>query len=109
MGSKKVWRSEYYIFFDNFFFQAEDGIRVFGVTGVQSCALPICVFFFAFYRVFWNEYYLSSQYPQELFPVPFELPIIQDPALPTHNVAADLEDWEQFRKEVKHWVLTLGR
>src|SRR5436309_1558200 len=26
---------------DVFFFQAEDGIRVFHVTGVQTCALPI--------------------------------------------------------------------
>src|SRR5207302_7980029 len=25
-----------------FFFQAEDGIRDFRVTGVQTCALPIC-------------------------------------------------------------------
>src|SRR5690606_39654985 len=25
-----------------FFFQAADGIRVFHVTGVQTCALPIC-------------------------------------------------------------------
>src|SRR6266700_5303277 len=25
-----------------FFFQAEDGIRGFHVTGVQTCALPIC-------------------------------------------------------------------
>ena len=25
-----------------FFFQAEDGIRAIGVTGVQACALPIC-------------------------------------------------------------------
>src|SRR5688572_32379614 len=25
----------------NFFFQAEDGIRAFTVTGVQTCALPI--------------------------------------------------------------------
>src|SRR5690606_39595810 len=25
----------------SFFFQAEDGIRVFHVTGVQTCALPI--------------------------------------------------------------------
>src|SRR2546430_9208624 len=29
-----------YIFF--FFFQAEDGIRDLTVTGVQTCALPIC-------------------------------------------------------------------
>src|SRR5690606_40575162 len=31
----------YFFFF--FFFQAEDGIRDFHVTGVQTCALPICV------------------------------------------------------------------
>src|SRR5258707_12004273 len=30
------------IFF--FFFQAEDGIRDIGVTGVQTCALPISIF-----------------------------------------------------------------
>src|SRR5256885_9635290 len=30
-----------YLFF--FFFQAEDGIRDYKVTGVQTCALPICV------------------------------------------------------------------
>src|SRR5690606_41123756 len=28
--------------YDCFFFQAEDGIRDFHVTGVQTCALPIC-------------------------------------------------------------------
>src|SRR3712207_7430341 len=28
-------------FFSSFFFQAEDGIRDIGVTGVQTCALPI--------------------------------------------------------------------
>src|SRR5438445_944926 len=35
-----------HIFFDFFFFQAEDGIRDIGVTGVQTCALPIslCLF-----------------------------------------------------------------
>src|SRR5438046_10470300 len=26
-----------------FFFQAEDGIRFWSVTGVQTCALPICI------------------------------------------------------------------
>ena len=30
-----------YYFFFFFFFQAEDGIRDIGVTGVQTCALPI--------------------------------------------------------------------
>src|SRR3712207_7005957 len=32
-----------YFFFFFFFFQAEDGIRDIGVTGVQTCALPISV------------------------------------------------------------------
>src|SRR5215213_8257718 len=30
------------LFFFFFFFQAEDGIRDWSVTGVQTCALPIC-------------------------------------------------------------------
>src|SRR2546422_8567304 len=30
------------VFFFFFFFQAEDGIRDVAVTGVQTCALPIC-------------------------------------------------------------------
>src|SRR5256885_6504479 len=34
-------RSSGVVFF--FFFQAEDGIRDYKVTGVQTCALPICV------------------------------------------------------------------
>src|SRR5256885_5497138 len=33
------YNSAYHIFF---FFQAEDGIRDYKVTGVQTCALPIC-------------------------------------------------------------------
>src|SRR5438034_2377446 len=32
----------YYWYFFFFFFQAEDGIRDHCVTGVQTCALPIC-------------------------------------------------------------------
>src|SRR4030066_2145900 len=32
----------YQFFFFFFFFQAEDGIRDSSVTGVQTCALPIC-------------------------------------------------------------------
>src|SRR5438046_8044415 len=31
-----------FFFFFFFFFQAEDGIRDWSVTGVQTCALPIC-------------------------------------------------------------------
>src|SRR5438445_12229731 len=34
-----------------FFFQAEDGIRGIGVTGVQTCALPIWIQSFSRWRV----------------------------------------------------------
>ena len=33
---------DFFFFFFGFFFQAEDGIRDRLVTGVQTCALPIC-------------------------------------------------------------------
>src|SRR5205085_4571095 len=36
-----ISRFEKHIYF--FFFQAEDGIRDLTVTGVQTCALPICM------------------------------------------------------------------
>ena len=32
----------FFFLFLFFFFQAEDGIRDYKVTGVQTCALPIC-------------------------------------------------------------------
>src|SRR5256885_5995001 len=32
-----------HVFYHLFFFQAEDGIRDYKVTGVQTCALPICI------------------------------------------------------------------
>src|SRR2546422_2316217 len=34
--------SHIFVLFFFFFFQAEDGIRDVAVTGVQTCALPIC-------------------------------------------------------------------
>src|SRR5690348_14622536 len=37
--NRKYWSSSGRVI--NFFFQAEDGIRVGRVTGVQTCALPI--------------------------------------------------------------------
>lgn len=59
-------------------------------------------------EVYWNEYYLAEEYPRENYPVPFQFPIVQDPAIPTHNVASDgLEDWAQFRRELSKWVAKL--
>ena len=42
------WPNEKACFVVFFFFQAEDGIRDIGVTGVQTCALPISLFFVNF-------------------------------------------------------------
>src|SRR5258707_10896525 len=39
--SRTMYLSQIVFFFFFFFFQAEDGIRDIGVTGVQTCALPI--------------------------------------------------------------------
>ena len=42
-----MWERELRVFF---FFQAEDGIRDWSVTGVQTCALPICIIITISYR-----------------------------------------------------------
>src|SRR5256885_6012962 len=39
-ASGSWWVRDLFLFF---FFQAEDGIRDYKVTGVQTCALPICM------------------------------------------------------------------
>src|SRR3712207_8721337 len=41
-GQSEEWVAYFWCFSFCFFFQAEDGIRDIGVTGVQTCALPIC-------------------------------------------------------------------
>src|SRR5690606_40663963 len=56
----------------SFFFQAEDGIRDFHVTGVQTCALPILGLMFDFEwtnRTLFNNAYVraSSYYPNSEF------------------------------------------
>src|SRR5256885_12075611 len=50
-----------------FFFQAEDGIRDYKVTGVQTCALPICV----------GELLLDEQMRQRLVPGVIALPVLE--------------------------------
>src|SRR5690625_6222103 len=47
-----------------FFFQAEDGIRDGHVTGVQTCALPICVFNFSLYT--FNIKFIKKEQRTEL-------------------------------------------
>ena len=72
------------------------------------CSLTSAIIIYFLSSVLWNEYYLAEEYPRESFPVQFELPIVQDPAIPVHNVAStDLEDWAQFRRELSKWVAKL--
>ena len=44
--------SRIYFVVSFFFFQAEDGIRDVAVTGVQTCALPICTEFDSLYNFY---------------------------------------------------------
>src|SRR5690606_39462752 len=79
-----------------FFFQAEDGIRDFHVTGVQTCALPI------YYRKdgspFWNDLYIS--------------PVLDEHGEVTHFVGVQNDISEEIRYQnelsfnASHDVLT---
>src|SRR5690606_41124184 len=63
------------------FFQAEDGIRDFHVTGVQTCALPICV---AVTRGHDHRLVYTNQAYRSLFgDLPLGVPIRQEFAGPT--------------------------
>src|SRR5688500_20007778 len=42
ISAVRLWITITVTFASPFFFQAEDGIRDYKVTGVQTCALPIC-------------------------------------------------------------------
>src|SRR2546426_7480739 len=45
LQSLTIWSCLSHMIFFFFFFQAEDGIRDYKVTGVQTCALPISMTF----------------------------------------------------------------
>src|SRR5699024_11980717 len=57
----------FYLFF--FFFQAEDGIRDRNVTGVQTCALPICRRF----QTFFVNYLLVNTFELQEYVVKIDL------------------------------------
>src|SRR3712207_7096764 len=67
-----------------FFFQAEDGIRDIGVTGVQTCALPICGV--AYLRPLPHERLVRARYPTLRVPAARSLPRQE---LPDEPLAVD--------------------
>src|SRR6478752_9925034 len=52
-----------------FFFQAEDGIRDVAVTGVQTCALPICFEYFGL-RTVYDRYLLRNPKTRQVIETP---------------------------------------
>src|SRR5438445_13868606 len=77
---------------DSFFFQAEDGIRDIGVTGVQTCALPIYLYFAMLLRERFDEAQDWCQQGVQRFPrdpnfVDCELRILGWSAKGEHQIA----------------------
>ena len=56
-----------------------------------------------YFRIEWNDFYDLDEYK-----VDDTLPMVRDPALPSHNVAESaMEDWTQFREEITVWSASL--
>src|SRR5690606_15955752 len=68
-----------------FFFQAEDGIRDFHVTGVQTCALPIFV-------TNCSNNYGPNHFPEKLIPLCIHN-IINNKSLPVYGDGKYTRDW----------------
>src|SRR5699024_11673218 len=83
-----------------FFFQAEDGIRDRNVTGVQTCALPICRVtvpssMSLLHGMAWlNPDYASSVNPSSGTPSPHT-----QGATESHR-AVEISEWLQGRKQI---------
>src|SRR5256885_6082909 len=54
-----------------FFFQAEDGIRDYKVTGVQTCALPICDEVRQSFEAEFRPIFMTSTTGRSADPIPF--------------------------------------
>src|SRR5258708_14927588 len=78
-------QGDYVVFaLGSFFFQAEDGIRDDLVTGVQTCALPICGFYLALDRDF-KAAHARWWRTTAGFAVPFERVGLQPPPSEFHG------------------------
>src|SRR5256885_5271003 len=77
-----------------FFFQAEDGIRDYKVTGVQTCALPISptVTGFSGAKVMCSSETIITMPPPSTSGLPWSMPSALRPQLATAYPEAEVED-----------------
>src|SRR5690606_40342488 len=91
----------FFVFFFFFFFQAEDGIRDFHVTGVQTCALPICSYLKPYFSFIIK--YLLSAFVENFNKLPFSicsfLPSTYKIAFPFHR-----SEERRVGKECRSWL-----
>src|SRR5690606_4042568 len=85
------------IFYIFFFFQAEDGIRDFHVTGVQTCALPI----YKVIRQFGEVVDIKSE-PGIAFKIPF---IQNTSTLPKRQMTYNVSEAEINTKDKKRIII----
>src|SRR3712207_8110783 len=77
-----------------FFFQAEDGIRDIGVTGVQTCALPICLL---------RELNVDAE-GIEVGPSPAEAADIANFSMPIEDMDLTVRSYNCLKREGVHTV-----
>src|SRR6266700_7339059 len=91
---------EFCFFF--FFFQAEDGIRDFHVTGVQTCALPISAGKLASHAL---DFWLTS----EDLPHPDNRVLVdRDGGIRLHYTPNNIEAHERLTQKLRHLLNHIG-
>src|SRR3712207_7718847 len=88
-----------------FFFQAEDGIRDIGVTGVQTCALPICFVWLKARRVDRHRYAFlferATAYCSERIAQPSTAPTTPSPPSSSSTPPATRSEERRVGKECR--------
>src|SRR3712207_8269206 len=85
----------YFVLFLFFFFQAEDGIRDIGVTGVQTCALPIYSYLLTYIYAPGSGYTVGGIYlPSVQANGPYPNPELEWEKSRDYNLGLDLGFWD---------------
>src|SRR5690606_40065904 len=83
-----------------FFFQAEDGIRDFHVTGVQTCALPILILISAGMFATAGAYAQTTPPAQNPPETTGETPMVAPPAAPSPQAPVEGENSRSEERRV---------